>query len=88
MTRCGWRRSSCARDRRWRSTSCAPPKGFVGELLRAVAEARHDPALAAELRAQLQPLVDKLGDELPGDVDVAALLDEVEAHLVSALVAP
>jgi exonuclease SbcD len=64
-------------------------EGFVGELLRAVAEARHDPALAAELRAQLQPLVDKLGEELSqGDVDVAALLDEVEAHLVSALVAP
>ncbi|MGZ3442411.1 MAG: metallophosphoesterase family protein [Polyangia bacterium] len=63
-------------------------EGFVGELLRAVAEARHDPALAAELRAQLQPLIDKLGEELQGDVDVAALLDEVEAHLVSALVAP
>ncbi len=64
-------------------------EGFVGELLRAVDEARRDPALAAELRAQLQPLVEKLGDELPGDdVDVAALLDEVEAHLVSALVAP
>jgi len=32
--------------------------------------------------------MDKLGEELPGDdVDVAALLDEVEAHLVSALVA-
>ena len=63
-------------------------EGFVGELLRAVDEARRDPALAAELRAQLQPLIEKLGDELPGDVDVAALLDEVEAHLVSALVAP
>jgi DNA repair exonuclease SbcCD nuclease subunit len=63
-------------------------EGFVGELLRAVAEARRDPALAAELRAQLQPLIDKLGDELPGDVDVTAFLDEVEAHLVSALVAP
>ncbi|HEY2745721.1 MAG TPA: DNA repair exonuclease [Polyangia bacterium] len=63
-------------------------EGFVGELLRAVDDARRDPALAAELRAQLQPLVEKLGDELGGDVDVAALLDEVEAHLVSALVAP
>jgi DNA repair exonuclease SbcCD nuclease subunit len=63
-------------------------EGFVGELLRAVDEARRDPALAAELRVQLQPLLEKLGDELPGDVDVAALLDEVEAHLVSALVAP
>ena len=64
-------------------------EGFVGELLRAVDEARRDPALAAELRAQLQPLVEKLGDELPGDdVEIAALLDEVEAHLVSALVAP
>ena len=63
-------------------------EGFVGELLRAVADARRDPALAAELRAQLQPLIDKLGDELPGDVDVTAFLDEVEAHLVSALVAP
>jgi DNA repair protein SbcD/Mre11 len=63
-------------------------EGFVGELLRAVAEARRDPALAAELRAQLQPLVEKLGEELaPGDVDVAGLLDEVEARLVSALVA-
>ena len=41
-------------------------EGFVGELLRAVDEARRDPALAAELRAQLQPLVEKLGDELPG----------------------
>ena len=63
-------------------------EGFVGELLRAVAEARRDPALAAELRAQLQPLVDKLGDELAGELDVTAFLDEVEAHLVSALVAP
>src|SRR6185312_4589567 len=63
-------------------------EGFVGELLRAVDEARRDPALAAELRVQLQPLLEKLGDELPGDVDVATLLDEVEAHLVSALVAP
>ena len=63
-------------------------EGFVGELLRAVDEARRDPALAAELRAHLQPLIDKLGDELDGDVDVTALLDEVEAHLVSALVAP
>jgi DNA repair exonuclease SbcCD nuclease subunit len=63
-------------------------EGFVGELLRAVAEARRDPALAAELRAQLQPLVDKLGEELQGGVEVTALLDEVEAHLVSALVAP
>jgi len=62
-------------------------EGFVGELLRAVDEARRDPALAAELRAHLQPLLDKLGDELDGDVDVTALLDEVEAHLVSALVA-
>ena len=42
-------------------------EGFVGELLRAVAEARHDPVLAAELRAQLQPLVDKLGEELQGE---------------------
>jgi DNA repair exonuclease SbcCD nuclease subunit len=63
-------------------------EGFVGELLRAVDEARRDPALAAELRAHLQPLIDKLGDELGGDVEVTALLDEVEAHLVSALVAP
>jgi hypothetical protein len=63
-------------------------EGFVGELLRAVDEARRDPALAAELRAHLQPLIDKLGDELDGDVNVTALLDEVEAHLVSALVAP
>ena len=62
-------------------------EGFVGELLRAVDEARRDPALAAELRAQLQPLADKLGDELGGELDVAAFLDEVEAHLVSALVA-
>jgi DNA repair exonuclease SbcCD nuclease subunit len=62
-------------------------EGFVGELLRAVDEARRDPALAAELRTHLQPLIDKLGDELEGDVDVTALLDEVEAHLVSALVA-
>jgi DNA repair exonuclease SbcCD nuclease subunit len=62
-------------------------EGFVGELLRAVDEARRDPALAAELRAQLVPLVDKLGDELPGELDIAAFLDEVEAHLVSALVA-
>jgi DNA repair exonuclease SbcCD nuclease subunit len=62
-------------------------EGFVGELLRAVDEARRDPALAAELRAQLMPLVDKLGDELPGELDIAAFLDEVEAHLVSALVA-
>ena len=42
-------------------------EGFVGELLRAVDEARRDPALAAELRAHLQPLVEKLGDELGGD---------------------
>ncbi|HEX9101168.1 MAG TPA: DNA repair exonuclease, partial [Polyangia bacterium] len=62
-------------------------EGFVGELLRAVDEARRDPALAAELRAQLQPLADKLGDELGGALDVATFLDEVEAHLVSALVA-
>ncbi|HEX6835006.1 MAG TPA: DNA repair exonuclease, partial [Polyangia bacterium] len=62
-------------------------EGFVGELLRAVDEARRDPALAAELRVQLQPLADKLGDELGGELDVAAFLDEVEAHLVSALVA-
>jgi DNA repair exonuclease SbcCD nuclease subunit len=62
--------------------------GFVGELLRAVDAARHDPALAAELAAELQPLFDKLGEELAGEVAVAALLDEVEAHLVSALVAP
>lgn len=62
-------------------------EGFVGELLRAVDEARRDPALAAELRAQLQPLVDKLGEELGGELDPAAFLDEVEAHLVSALVA-
>jgi hypothetical protein len=64
-------------------------EGFVGELLRSVAEARHDPALLASLRAELQPLVDKLGEELSatGEVlDVATLLDEVEAHLVAALV--
>jgi hypothetical protein len=63
-------------------------EGFVGELLRAVADARHDPALAEELRAQLQPLVEKLGEELGQELDVARLMDEVEAHLVSALVAP
>ncbi len=62
-------------------------EGFVGELLRAVDEARRDPALAAELRAQLLPLVEKLGDELGSELDPAAFLDEVEAHLVSALVA-
>jgi DNA repair protein SbcD/Mre11 len=65
-------------------------EGFVGELLRAVAAARTDPALAAELRAQLQPLAEKLGEELGqsgSDLDVATLLDEVEAQLVSALVA-
>jgi exonuclease SbcD len=63
-------------------------EGFVGELLRAAAEARRDPALAAELRAQLQPLLDKVGEELDAsELHVARLLDEVEAHLVSALVA-
>lgn len=61
-------------------------EGFVGELLRQVAEARRDPARQAELLAALQPLVEKLGDELGGAIDVAALLDEVEARLVSALV--
>jgi DNA repair exonuclease SbcCD nuclease subunit len=67
-------------------------EGFVGELLRSVAAARQDPGLAAELRAQLAPLVEKLGEELGatgGDVlDVATLLDEVEARLVAELVAP
>jgi DNA repair exonuclease SbcCD nuclease subunit len=68
-------------------------EGFVGELLRAVAEARRDPELQQVLRAQLQPLVDKLGPELPelGDLglgDLAPLLDEVEARLVAALVEP
>ncbi|MDB4965025.1 MAG: yhaO [Myxococcales bacterium] len=63
-------------------------EGFVGELLRAVGEARRDPTLAAELRAELAPLMEKLGEELSGDLDVARLIDEVEAHLVSALVAP
>ncbi|HEX4462135.1 MAG TPA: DNA repair exonuclease [Polyangia bacterium] len=63
-------------------------EGFVGELLRAVAAAKDDPALAAELRAQLQPLVDKLGDELGGELDLAALIDEAEARLVAELVTP
>jgi exonuclease SbcD len=63
-------------------------EGFVGELLRQVAAARTDAALAAELRTQLGPLVEKLGDELGGELDVIQLLDEVEARLVSALVAP
>lgn len=63
-------------------------EGFVGELLRQVTAARHDPKLAAELATSLQPLVEKLGAELGGELDVVALLDEVEAHLVSALVAP
>ena len=65
-------------------------EGFVGELLRAVAGAQQDPALAAELRAQLQPLMEKLGEELGqggGELDLGALLSEVEAQLVSALVA-
>jgi DNA repair exonuclease SbcCD nuclease subunit len=70
-------------------------EGFVGELLRAVAEARRDPEVQAALRAQLQPLVDKLGPELPelGDAnlgfgDLQPLLDEVEARLIAGLIAP
>jgi DNA repair exonuclease SbcCD nuclease subunit len=67
-------------------------EGFVGELLRSVAAAHGDVTLQAELRAQLAPLVEKLGEELgPGGgevLDVAALLDEVEARLVAALVTP
>ena len=61
-------------------------EGFVGELLRSIAAAKDDAALAAELRAQLQPLVDKLGEELGGELDVAALIDEAEARLVAELV--
>jgi hypothetical protein len=66
-----------------------------------VAEARRDPELQKILRAQLQPLVDKLGPELPelpglpgpsdaqlGLGDLGPLLDEVEARLVAALVEP
>jgi DNA repair exonuclease SbcCD nuclease subunit len=65
-------------------------EGFVGELLRSVAAARQDRELAAELRAQLGPLVEKLGEELGATdvLDVAALLDEVEARLVAELVTP
>jgi DNA repair protein SbcD/Mre11 len=67
-------------------------EGFVGELLRALADARRDPDLQASLRAELQPLVDKLGPEF-GDPekelgDLQPLLDEVEARLVAELVEP
>lgn len=64
-------------------------EGFLGDLLRSVAEARRDPALAESLRAELQPLVEKLGEELgaAGEMlDVATLLEEVEARLVADLV--
>jgi DNA repair exonuclease SbcCD nuclease subunit len=61
-------------------------EGFVGELLRALAEARRAPD---GLGAELQPLLDKLGDEVDArDVELGALLDEVEARLVATLVAP
>jgi DNA repair exonuclease SbcCD nuclease subunit len=64
-------------------------EGFVGDVLRALAEAKRDPALAVELAGQLQPLVDKLGDELGASgasLALPALLAEVEARLITALV--
>jgi DNA repair exonuclease SbcCD nuclease subunit len=61
-------------------------EGFVGELLRSIAAARGDQALLREL----QPLIDKIGDELgPAALepaDLGALYDEVEARLAAALV--
>jgi DNA repair exonuclease SbcCD nuclease subunit len=68
-------------------------EGFVGELLRSLAAARGgDAAEAIDLERELQPLIDKLGDELGQSgielADLAPLFDEAEARLAAALVTP
>jgi exonuclease SbcD len=64
-------------------------EGFVGELLRAIAEARREGPLRDELYAELQPLVEKLlSVDDAAALDAGELLDEVEARLVAELVAP
>lgn len=61
-------------------------EGFIGELLQELARARLD---LDPLRSELQPLFDKLGDELAvSELDLAGLLDQAEARLLAALVAP
>ena len=78
---CGWRRSSCARGRRWRSTSCVARKvswaSFCARSPTRGAIRRWPRSCARSSSRSLE----KLGDELGQELDIARLIDEVEAHL-------